>query len=305
MASVHSISSDLADGGLRDATLITGLKRDNALLDRIADAANADVTVFDVSIETNRSALDRLLARGCTVTWFDHHRWRSKPTHARFRGHLDAGLDACTSSIVDAHLQGRFRQWAIVGLYGDEVASGAEALASSLDLGDEIRAALRKMGELINYNAYGATEDDPMLPPLELAKQAFAYETPLAWMGESDLFNALAAARRCDLERAVRAERWRDNVVVLPDERWARRVIGTLANQLARAEPTRPHAVLRCTEADRYVVSVRAPRVGGRGAGDLCERFPTGGGRAAAGGINVLAESDLPAFLEAFDRHWP
>jgi hypothetical protein len=39
-----------------------------------------------------------------------------------------------------------------------------------------------------------------------------------------------------------------------------------------------------------------------RGAHQLCRQFPGGGGRAAAAGINHLAQDRLPAFIRAFEQ---
>ena len=49
-----------------------------------------------------------------------------------------------------------------------------------------------------------------------------------------------------------------------------------------------------------YLVSVRAPLDDKQGADELCRQFPTGGGRAAAAGINALPGDQLDAFVDAF-----
>ena len=36
----------------------------------------------------------------------------------------------------------------------------------------------------------------------------------------------------------------------------------------------------------------------------LCRRWPTGGGRAGAGGVNALPKGDLEPFLADFAQHW-
>jgi hypothetical protein len=72
-------------------------------------------------------------------------------------------------------------------------------------------------------------------------------------------------------------------------------------NALANASPARAHAVLTERADDTYLVSVRAPLENKRGADVLCRRFPTGGGRAAAAGINSLPAEQLDAFIEAFE----
>jgi len=49
-----------------------------------------------------------------------------------------------------------------------------------------------------------------------------------------------------------------------------------------------------------YLISVRAPLENKIGADLLCSSFETGGGRAAAAGINHLPAEQLPLFIEKF-----
>ena len=94
-------------------------------------------------------------------------------------------------------------------------------------------------------------------------------------------------------------------IYVLPGAPWSRRVGGTLANELARDSPERAHAVLIPGTDDGYSVSVRAPLRRRTGADALCRNFPTGGGRAAAAGINRLPAHELPEFVRQMDRAFP
>ena len=48
----------------REATLVTGVKRDIDLLEKVNAAAGDRITVLDVSLDKNRGALDRALAAG-------------------------------------------------------------------------------------------------------------------------------------------------------------------------------------------------------------------------------------------------
>jgi hypothetical protein len=91
-------------------------------------------------------------------------------------------------------------------------------------------------------------------------------------------------------------------VYILPDTAWARRVSGVYSNDLASAHPGRGHAVLTEKPNGNYLVSVRAPLHDKQGAAELCMQFPTGGGRAAAAGINDLPRDSLETFIAAFDR---
>ena len=54
-------------------------------------------------------------------------------------------------------------------------------------------------------------------------------------------------------------------------------------------------------DAGGYLVSVRAPRAAPHGADVLCRGFG-GGGRSAAGGIDVLPASELDCLVAAFGR---
>ena len=89
-------------------------------------------------------------------------------------------------------------------------------------------------------------------------------------------------------------------VYILPDAAWARRVSGVFSNDLANGAPARGHAVLTERADGSYLVSVRAPLANKVGADELCRRFPTGGGRQAAAGINELPADRLDEFIAQF-----
>jgi hypothetical protein len=85
----------------------------------------------------------------------------------------------------------------------------------------------------------------------------------------------------------------------LPNTAWARRVSGVFSNDLVRAHPARAHAVLTEQDDGAFLVSVRAPFHHRFGAEKVCAQFETGGGRAAAAGINRLAADDLDRLIAA------
>jgi hypothetical protein len=95
-------------------------------------------------------------------------------------------------------------------------------------------------------------------------------------------------------------ESGRHGLYLLPAEPWARRVSGVLANRLAQSAPERAHALLTRLPQGGFVVSVRAPLSNREGADVLCRRFPSGGGRKAAAGINRLPDELYDEFVEAF-----
>lgn len=283
------------------AVLVTGLKREIDLLDRVPSGAADEILVCDISLRRNRAALERLLAAGAAVRYFDHHAAGEVPVHPRLETHLDFASDVCTSVLVDRWLGGRFRAWAAVGAYGDGLTRVGDRLAADHDAAD--RVLLRMLGEAINYNAYGETAADVLIHPAALYTVLARHDDPLALVRHEPIVGQLDRLRRADLDTAqgvapVHADA-RGSVRVLPDAPWSRRVIGTLANELARTRPDEAQAVLKLTADGAYVVSVRAPRSAPGGAHDLCAAFG-GGGRAAAAGIDALPGAALADFVAAF-----
>lgn len=280
------------------ATLITGLKREIDLLKRVDAGAGDEVLVCDVAVQRNRADLLRLLDRGARVRYFDHHAANGVPVHPLLEVHLTLDPRCCTSLLMDRHLNGEFRHWALVGAYGDNLSDVADALAAPLGAHDRTR--LRQFGEALNYNAYGDDEAEVWIRPAQLYETLIRYRDPLDLIASENVAQDLVSARRADLNEVARqVPCWEDahaSVTLLPDAPWSRRVIGTLANQLARAEPTRAHAVLTQRSDGDYTVSVRAPLATPCGAHDLCRLFG-GAGRAAAAGIDRLPAAELQRFI--------
>src|SRR6266849_7449598 len=80
----------------QQATLVTGVKRDIALLRRIQGEAGDAVTVLDVSLHQNREDLLRLLESGVSVRYFDHHHAGALPRHSLLEAHIDeAAAEFC------------------------------------------------------------------------------------------------------------------------------------------------------------------------------------------------------------------
>jgi len=292
----------------RDSILVTGLKREIELLDSVEAGDGDVVTVLDLSLDRNRAALEALLARGAVVQYFDHHFAGELPVHPRFMAAIDTSTGTCTSAIVDRHLAGRHRAWAVVGAYGDGLDDLAASLAARLRLDRARVEQLRELGLDLNYAAYGESEGDALMRPEEIYRTVSHYADPFELLARERILELLSHARSTDMERAmgtldVHATPSAD-VWFLGNASWARRVMGTFANRLAAAKPQRAHAVLAPLADGAYMVSVRAPRGARRTAVDLCRRFPTGGGRAAAAGINRLDRTRVGDFVEAFDSYW-
>jgi hypothetical protein len=288
---------------LRDAELVTGVKRDTALVARVDAQAGDSLTVLDVSLRSNAAAVARALQLGASIEYFDHHAAGELPQHPAFRAHIDTAPDICTSLIVDSHLAGRHRLWAVVAAFGDNLVESAIRAAQPLELDHTELARLHELGEAINYNAYGESIDDLHYHPADLYQLIAPYRDPRHFIFDEPVFEVLKQAGAEDLARAedLQPEFANDAAAlyVLPDAAWSRRVNGVFSNRLAQAEPQRAHAVL-VTKADGYVVSVRAPRSNPVGAEKLCSAFATGGGRQAAAGLNRLPQQDLARFADAF-----
>jgi hypothetical protein len=288
----------------RAARLVTGVKRDIALLKRVDAAPGDQVTVLDIAVEKNREVLDALLARGVAVTWFDHHNPGSLPTQAGFEAHIDTAAEVCTGLLVDRYLGGTHRRWAVVAAFGDNLHDSARRAAVPLALDAPSLDQLCQLGECLNYNGYGDHLDDLHFHPAELYERLHAYADPFEFIAESPEFAALKTGYAADMAaaRQVAAFETRASgaLYLLPDAAWARRVSGVFANDLAQRHPSRAHALLTRSPKGHFVVSVRAPLSNRNGADELCMQFDTGGGRKAAAGINCLPEERLDAFARAF-----
>lgn len=294
----------------RDAELITGVKRDIALLRQACSRVSAGdrVTVVDISVEPNRGALDDVLARGARVQWFDHHHPGELPLSAALEARIDLSADVCSSLIVDRFLGGRFHAWAIVAAFGDGLKSVGDSLAAEAGYGIEEINALMKLGEAVNYNAYGETIDDLLVPPAYLYRMIARYDDPFAFARHEPVAGELCElmARDLAIARTLAPAMSGEFALayLLPDEPWARRISGPFANLVAEINPGRAVAVLTRRTSGDLQVSVRAPRSNPGGAADLCRKYPTGGGRNAAGGINRLEPVAIDGFLEDFARHF-
>jgi hypothetical protein len=192
----------------------------------------------------------------------------------------------------------------VAGAFGDGMSDEAVALAQAAGLNADAAATLKELGVSINYNAYGETVADLHVAPLELAAAMLPFADPLDFAKSSPDYAKLREGYRRDMEFANRLEPTRRApaalLYVMPDEAWARRAIGTLANDLAKANAGSAVAILS-PKTGGYVVSLRVPRDAKLPADEFCRRFPTGGGRRTAAGINHLPPADVESFSSAFE----
>ena len=290
-----------------DATLVTGVKRDIQLLDRVPSESVGRVTALDISFDKNRDQVERLLAAGGDVFFCDHHYAGEVPDHNALQVLISPAAEVCTSALINGRLRGQFAEWACVGAFGDNLDSTADKLIANLDKAVD-RDALRQLGVCVNYNAYGASLSDLHFAPATLYQRMLRFDSPSALIAEdAALFETLTDAYRQDMHLANTAPRAVEDddiaVISLPDAAWARRVSGVYGNDLANQSPDRAHAVLTDIEGG-YLVSVRAPLNNRSGADEVCRQFETGGGRAAAAGINKLPQADLGRFIDALRAQW-
>lgn len=283
------------------ATLVTGRKRDINLLDRVTPFKGDRVTVLDISMRSNMQDLTRILGLGADVFYCDHHNAGEQPEHQNLHALIDTSPETCTAVLIDQHLRGAYRAWAITAAFGDNFPKVARTLAEGLDLPLE---DLDRLGTLVNYNGYGASVDDLHFHPAELYRHLAGFDTPMAFLSEKkEIFEQLDQGYAADMAGAQAAnvldETGNTLVLALPGTASSRRVSGVFGNALAQDHPDRAHAIL--TEQDGgYLVSVRAPLANRTGADELVLQFETGGGRAAAAGINHLPESDVARFIQSF-----
>jgi len=286
-----------------ESTLVTGVKRDIQLLKQFDTSADDEVSVFDISLDKNRDALETHLKGGAKVKYFDHHFAGEIPQHDGLNSYIDTSPETCTSVIVDEYLDGQFRDWAVVGAFGDGFDDLAARLASNISLSDELKAKYRVLGNLINYNAYGSSLDDLHFAPADLYRSVSRFTAPSEFIESAD-FKTLEAGYAEDNEfaKALKPEFEDDKValIFLPNENWARRISGVYANELNKQYPNRAHALLTDIGDSNYLVSIRAPASTKTGADELCRQFETGGGRKAAAGINKLPASNYDLFVEKF-----
>ncbi len=284
--------------------LVTGVKRDISLVKQVEVQAGDKVTILDISLDKNRDELVRVLDSGASVLYFDHHFAGDIPQHDGLETHIDIDPNVCTSLLVNQYLNGAYLPWAVTAAFGDNLFTSAEQAAAPLKLSADQLEQLKLLGTCINYNGYGSKLEDLIYTPEELYRLISSYPDPFDFIREEPGYTRLVDGYHSDLEQAnaIASSYQNDGhaLYILPAAKWARRVSGVYANDLAQQYPDRAHAMLTTKPEGGYVVSVRAPLNNKNGADELCRQFETGGGRKAAAGINHLPEEQYDAFLDAF-----
>ncbi len=251
---------------------ITGVKRDIRLLDRINPQAGDDIVVMDISLARNHD-LASALSQEHPILWFDHHLAGEKIE--AIECHINTGPNVCTARMVESYL-GVESDWAQVALHGDGLSQHSTM------------PEFKELGELLNYNGYGSTLSDLHFHPDELMLACLQAGTPQQFM-QTEVFANLRNGFAMDMEKSA-SIKMDSGIHMLPDEPWARRVVGVLAHRINESG-SGPH-VIAIDKGETLQVSLR----GQQGIGELASMFG-GGGRATAGGIDSLPKGEVTALM--------
>lgn len=289
--------------------LITGVKRDITLLNRVSAQKGDQITVLDISLDCNRVDVERLLASGASIHYFDHHYSGGFTTKAStFNPYINESSNVCTSLIVDQYVNEQYKLWAITGAFGDNLIAIAHKACEKIGLNNTDISRLQRLGELINYNGYGASLDNLYFHPAELFEYLQQQDNPLAFDVESKEISILHEGYLSDFEntRNLKPEYCSSKVAVFkfPNEMWSRRVIGVMANNLVEMYPQRNHLFICPDGQGLLTISVRAAKENPKNAAEFCRRYAHGGGRKNAAGINSFPVEMENNLITDFIKHW-
>lgn len=287
-----------------ETTLVTGVKRDIQLLQKFSSKPGEQITVLDISLDSNLDALKQHLSNGASVSYFDHHTADLSFAHPGLTLHWDDAVDVCTSILVDRHLKGKFAIWANVAAFGDNLISTGYAMAEKAGLNKDQVQQLYTLGSMLNYNAYGEQIEDLTISPIALYQDLHQYQDPFDFIAHAANYSLLNDSYNEDMamldEIRPTCEQKYAAIYVLPSHSWARRISGLLANKLKDQSKDKSFAVLTQKPDGSYLVSVRTADPKNKSASGFCAAFPSGGGRQAAAGINKLPVEDLALFSKKF-----
>lgn len=295
----------------KDSVLITGVKRDIALLQQIdVNQVNSatEITVLDISMAKNEKPLIDLCEQGAQVFYADHHLAPEIPAYSNLKAHIHLDADICTGLIINNQLKGQFQPWAIAAAFGDNLQNKAKQLAIKTGLTESQSLLLKEFGELTNYNGYGRSISDLHFAPDELFLELLPYESPFDCFNNSDVFAKLKQGYADDLANAQQGTVLVDNDIVkaiaLKNDTGSHRISGSFANMLANESPDKAHLILTELDNNDYLVSLRAPLNNKQGAASVCSQFATGGGREAAAGINRLPQHQVEELIKVVAKQY-
>ena len=290
----------------RDATIVTGVKREVNLASKV-DANEGDlVTIMDVSHAKNRKDVQRILDSGAIIEYFDHHDPKELIDHPNITYHINTEPNISTGLIVNSYVKGQNRLWSIATAFGDNHIDLAIKMAKNEGLTEEQLLTLKQIGFVVNYNSYGQTVEDLFFSPEIIAEAARACCPDIFdFVNQGNIFTTLLENFNADMSSAVCQEPFaisKNGVIyTLPNEAWTHRIMGSFGNHLVSTNKDLACAIAVLNSDGTYRISVRSSINNPYGAGKLCGKFG-GGGREKAGGINNLPESDIASFKEEFEK---
>lgn len=152
-----------------ETTLVTGVKRDIWLLDRIKAGPGDRLTVLDISLDSNRNDLQRILVAGAQVETTPHRspitRAGRPHRHRLGRVHQPARRPASCRRAASMGHRRRLRR---------QPSSSARQLAATTTFSAIEIVQLQALGEALNYNAYGEAVADLRYPHLKQRHPASA-----------------------------------------------------------------------------------------------------------------------------------
>lgn len=286
--------------------LVTGVKRDVELLRHMRLVKHSRLTVFDISHKTNEAHVQGILSNNNRIVWFDHHAAGMVYPSNMFRLTFDTSPNICTNMLVDSYVDGLYRPWTIVGAFGDNLHEQAEELNPGFN--DMKMGYLKEIGETLNYNGYGNTENDLTVHPKDVYKDLSKYDSPFDYRRKSDVYDMIHHQKCMDHHELkgseIMHESWTGKVVLLPDSEASVRYSGIYSNQLSTDTPNQAFLILTKIDGDNYRVSIRAPKSRPHGASALADNFETGGGREKAAGINRLPKNQLNVLIDLFEQQF-
>ena len=185
-----------------ESTLVTGVKRDIALVKKVAVSDVSSATVLDISFDKNRDAVNALLNANIAVDYFDHHFAGDIPVNDYLNATINTHAEICTGLLVNTHLNSAHLPWAVVAAFGDNLHASAHNAARSLNLDKQQLTDLEELGTLLNYNGYGSTLEDLFFYPQDLYQKIKPYTDPFDFIQNDEAFDILRSGYAGDLEKA-------------------------------------------------------------------------------------------------------
>ncbi len=284
--------------------VFTGVKRDVKLLRHAVEIKNSTLSVFDISLLSNKDYIDGILSNNNRVTWFDHHEPGETKLGDNFEIFVDADPNCCTNILVDNYIDGLYRPWTICGAYGDNLHEQAEKLNPCFD--EYSLSKLKEIGETLNYNGYGNEITDLTANPKDVYLDIINYESPFEYRQKSEIYNKIFTQMKSDESELNSSEVLHNSntgkVILLPNTSASVRYSGIYSNTQTTENPTKAFAILTQVNEKNYRISIRSPKENPYGASKLALQFPTGGGREKAAGVNELPTEELNNFIEKFEE---